>query len=86
MYGRSWKSQLSLLCLVKRQIADMGQNVARMMITNQKLRASMEVEEFKRLRMKGTVPKIQEDHIAGKRSNSLQHYNLVHAEAAVDKE
>ena len=65
----------------------MGQNVARMMITNQKLRASMEVEEFKRLRMKGTVPKIQEEHIAGKRSNSLQHYNLVHAaKAAVDKE
>ena len=53
--------------------------VARMMIPNQKLRASMEVEEFKRLRMEGTLPKIQEDHTAGKRSNSLQYFNLVHA-------
>ena len=79
MHGKSWKSQQSLLCLVKGQIADMWSPVARMMIPNQKLRASMEVEEFKRLRMEGTLPKIQEDHIAGKRSNSLQHFNLVHA-------
>ena len=57
----------------------MGQPVARMMIPNQKLRASMEVEEFKRRSMEGTLPKIQEDHIAGKRSNSLQHFNLLHA-------
>ena len=61
--------------------------MARMMIPNQKLRASMEVEEFKRIRMEGTIPKIQEDHIEGKRSNSLQHCNLVPAaKAAVDKE
>ena len=87
IHGRSWKSQQSLLCLVKGQIADMRQPVARMMIPNQKLRASMEVEEFKRLRMEGTFPKIHEDHIEGKRSNSLQHCNWVHtAKAAVDKE
>ena len=44
MHGRSWKSQQSLLCLVKGQIADMGPPVARMMIPNQNLRASMEVK------------------------------------------
>ena len=58
-----------------------------MMIPNHKLRASMEVEESKRLLVEGIVPKILEDHIEGKRSNSLQHCNLVHAaKAAVDKE
>ena len=49
--------------------------------------------------MEGTVPKIHEDHIAGKDGTSLHHYNLVHkfismlqamkipaAKAAADKE
>ena len=51
------------------------------------------------MRMGNTVPNYNEDHIAGKGENSLQHYNLVHkfipmpqalkipaAKAAVDKE
>ena len=75
---KDWEEVTSLI---------LGSPVARMMIPNQKLRASMEVEEFTRLRMEGTLSKIPEDHIAGKRSNSLQHCNLVHAaKATVDKE
>ena len=51
------------------------------------------------MRMGNSEPPNQEDHIAGKGENSLQHYNLVHkfnpmpqamkipaAKAAVDKE
>ena len=59
----------------------------------------LEASEFTRMRMEEALPKYHEDHIAGKGSNSFQHYNLVHkfiplpeamkipaAEAAVDKE
>ena len=51
------------------------------------------------MRVEESLPKYDEDHIAGKGDNSLQHYNLVHkfipmpramkiptAQAAVDKE
>ena len=51
------------------------------------------------MRMVNSIPHNHEDHIAGKRENSLQHFNLVHkfillpqamqipaAKAAVDKE
>ena len=37
-----------------------------------------EADESKRLRTEAIVPEIHEDHIAGKGSNSLHHYNLVH--------
>ena len=59
----------------------------------------LEASESTRLRMEESLPNDREDHIAGKRDNSLQHYNLVHkfipmpqamtipaAKAAVDKE
>ena len=59
----------------------------------------LEKEESKRLRMQRIAPKIHEDHIAGKGSNSQHHYFLVHifipmlqamkipaVKAAVDKE
>ena len=59
----------------------------------------LEASESTRLRMGESLPNHHEDHIAGKGSNSLQHYNLVHklipmpqaikipaAKAAVDKE
>ena len=59
----------------------------------------VEADESTRKRMEGTLPKGQEDHVAGKGTNSLNHYNLVHkfipmpqamnipdAKAAVDKE
>ena len=37
-----------------------------------------EAEESKRMRMEGIVPRIHEDHIAGRGSHFLQHYNLAH--------
>ena len=59
----------------------------------------LEASESTRMRMKESLPKLHEDHIAGKGDNSLLHYNLVHkfilmpqamkipaAKAAVDKE
>ena len=64
-----------------------------------KLACILEANESTRMRMGNSEPHNQEDHIAGKGENSLQHYNLVHkfipmpqamkipaAKAAVDKE
>ena len=64
-----------------------------------KLACILEADESTRMRMGNSIPHHQEDHIAGKGDNSLQHYNLVHkfilmpqamkipaAKAAVDKE
>ena len=64
-----------------------------------KLACILEASESTRLRMGESLPNYQEDHIAGKVDNSLQHDNLVHkfilmpqamkipaAKAAVDKE
>ena len=58
----------------------------------------VEADESTRKRLEGTLHKDHEDHLAGKGSNSLNHYNLVHkfipmpkamkipgARAAVDK-
>ena len=63
-----------------------------------RLACILEADESTRLRMGESLPNHHEDHIAGKRDNSLQHYNLVHtfipmrqamkipaAKAAVDK-
>ena len=38
----------------------------------------LEADESTRMRMGNSLPTHQEDHIAGKGENSLQHYNLVH--------
>ena len=64
-----------------------------------RLACILEAGESARLRMGESLPNFHEDHIAGKRNNSLQHYNLVHkflpmpqgmkiptAKEAVDKE
>ena len=64
-----------------------------------KNKTKLEADESTRMRMGNPTPSNQEDHIAGKGENSLQHYNLVHkfipmtqamkipaAKAAVDKE
>ena len=63
------------------------------------LRVVWDADESTRMRMGNSMPHYHQDHIAGKRENSLQHYNLVHnfipmpqamkipaAKAAVDKE
>ena len=59
----------------------------------------LEASESTRMRLEESLPKYHEDHIAGRRDNSLHHYNSVHkfipmpqamkipaAKAAVDKE
>ena len=59
----------------------------------------LEADESTGMRMGNSIPHHNEDHIAGKGENSLQHYNLVHkfipmpqamripaAKAAADKE
>ena len=64
-----------------------------------RLACILEADESTRLRMGNSLPNHCEDHFAGKRDNSLKHYNLVHkfipmpqamkipaAKAAVDKE
>ena len=64
-----------------------------------KLVCILETSESTRMDMVESLPNYHEDHIAGKRDNSLQHLNLVHkfvlmpqamkipaANAAVDKE
>ena len=61
-----------------------------------KLACILEADESTRMRIGNSKPHHHEDHIAGKRNNSLQHYNLVHKfismpqamkiPAAVDKE
>ena len=38
----------------------------------------LEASESTRMRMEESLPKYHEDHIAGRGSNFLQHYNLVH--------
>ena len=64
-----------------------------------KLRCILEADESTRMRMGNSMPHYHQDHIAGERQNSLQHFNLVHqlnlmpqamkiaaAKAAADKE
>ena len=64
-----------------------------------KIASILEADESTRMRMGNSLLHHDEDHIAGKGENSLQHYNLVHkfipmpqaskvpaAKAAVDKE
>ena len=43
-----------------------------------KFECILEARESTRMRMEEPLPKYLEDHIAGKRYNSLQHYNMVH--------
>ena len=43
-----------------------------------KLACILEASEYTRMRMEESLPNYNEDHIAGKGDNSLQHYNLVH--------
>ena len=63
-----------------------------------RLACILEADESTRLRTGKSLPNHHEDHIARKRNNSLQHYNMVHkfipmpqaikipaAKAAVDK-
>ena len=46
--------------------------------TKTRLACILEAGESTRLRMGESLPNHHEDHLAGRRDNSLQHYNLVH--------
>ena len=97
MLVRNWKHQLLLRCLARK--VRKGRPVERPMSSGQKFACILEATKSTRLRMEESLPNYHEDHIAGKRDNPLQHYNLVHkflpmpqamkipaAEAAVDEE
>ena len=45
---------------------------------NSKFACILEASEPTRMRMEESLPKYHEDYFAGKRHNSLQHFNLVH--------
>ena len=99
MQEENWKHQWLQPCFVRlARKASMGKPVARLMISSLSLHVSWKSVESTRMRMEESLPKYHEDHIAGKRDKSLQHYNLVHkyipmpqamkipaAKAAVDK-
>ena len=89
---RTWSSRKSLkkheensrhqwlqLCLARlARKTSMVRPAARLMISILKFACILEASESTRMRMEETPPKYHEDHIAGGRDNSLQHYNLVH--------
>ena len=77
MHGQIWKSHPLLLCLVKRTNSKHGITRGKNDDHKSKLTCTFE-EESKRLRMEGIAPRIHEDQIAGKGSNSRHHFNLVH--------
>ena len=94
---RSWKHQWLLLCHVQNPEKIVG--VMHPTKLKTKLACILEADESTRMRMGNSIPHYHPDHIAGKRENSLQHYNLVHkfipmpeamkipaAKAAVDNE
>ena len=99
MLARNWKHRWLLLCLARQaRRVSMERPVARPMISNQNLPVSWKPVNPQDC-VRKNLPNYQEDHIAGKGDNSLQHYNLVHnffliaqamkipaAKAAVDKE
>ena len=97
MLVRNWKHQLLLLCPCKIMKKHCGSGASNKIKT--RLACILEASESTRLRLGESLPNHHEDHIAGKGSNSLQHYNLIHkfipmpqaikipaAKAAVDKE
>ena len=69
---RSWKHQLLLLCPVKlwRIVG-----VVHPTKLKTKLVCILKVDESTRMRMGNSMPHCHQDHFAGKRENSLQHYN-----------
>ena len=63
-------------CKTSKKIS-MERPVARPMISNQNLLVSWKLVNPEEC-VRKNLPNYQEDHIAGKGDNSLQHYNLVH--------
>ena len=65
---------LAVLCKIMKKNCGSGESNK----VKTKLACILEADESTRLRMGESVPNHHEDHIAGKRDNSFQHYNLVH--------
>ena len=63
-------------CKIKKNNKNCGSGGSNKIQT--RLACILEADESTRLRMGNSLPNHQEDHIAGKGDNSLQHYNLVH--------
>ena len=72
---KSWNCLWKQLCLVRSRTASTGRLVADPTTENQSMHAS---QKLARNRLERTLPKDREDRVAGKGSNSLSHYNLVH--------
>ena len=99
MLQRNWKPMApSMPCKTCKKSKN-GETRSKTNDFKSKFACILEAIESTRMRMEESLPKYCEDHIAGRRDNSLQHYNLVHkfvptpqamkipaAKAAVDKE
>ena len=76
MLARIWKHQWHPPCLARR--VSMGETRGKTNDFKSKFACILEASESTRLRVEESLPNYHEDHVAGKGSNSLQHYNLVH--------
>ena len=75
---KSWNCLWKQLCLVRSRTASTGRLVADPTTEKSKHACIAEARESMRSRLERTLPKDREDRVAGKGSNSLSHYNLVH--------
>ena len=95
----SWTFRCQQQCLAKTRGREYRETCSASATRKTKYACIVEADESTRKRLGGTSNKDHEDHIAGKGTNSLSHYNLVHefipmpqamkildAKAAVEKE
>ena len=88
----------AMLCQISKK-SKRGETRGKTNEMKSKFACILEASESTRLRVEESLPNYHEDHIAGRGSNSLQHYNLAHkfipmpqamkilaAKAAVDEE
>ena len=99
IYRKSWNFTWKQTCLCKLKTFRYRETCGESNNRKSKHACILEVHESTKKRLERTLPKNDEDHIAGKGLNSLSHYNLVHnfipmhqaikipnAKAAVDKD
>ena len=78
MLARNWNTPMTLAMRCKTsKNSQHGVTLGKSNEIKSKLACILEAEST-RLRMGESLPNHHEDHIAGKRENSLQHYNVVH--------
>ena len=66
----------AMLCKIRR--GTYKETCRTLMLPKQNTHASLKPTNSVRIRMEGALHRYHEDHIAGKGTNSLNHYNLVH--------